>query len=62
MNPTTHPAPAVRIREDAGLWLINVDHGRLHYARHAWTRDRAEQIAADLVKLALWASEKDATA
>lgn len=52
MNTCPPDKPTTTIRQTDGLWFINVDYGNLHYARTAWTEERARQIAADLVQLA----------
>lgn len=41
------------IRETAGLWTVVVTEGDNVWSRHARTRERAEEVARDLEKLAL---------
>lgn len=41
-----------KIRENSGLWTVVVTDGRNVWSRHARTKERGEEIARDLQKLA----------
>lgn len=48
------PATTIRPDErDNGMWHIIVQHKGHTWSRHAWSMERAEQIANDLQRIAI---------